>query len=227
MKNNRKIRLSSSDIEKYNIATTPPPKGSIFWQLWDSCIDIAHETLQTKFIEGIKNGTLDPIVFGAFNVDDGYYCFNGADDYLTASKKAKNELLKFFLKEKYNSYLTYNESFTDTWHIKDASSVIPTSVTKAYSDYERSVVLTKETIYSLVVMLPCDYLWYWFSTKIENKTPNNIYEPWIDDNLDSSSAYAIGNVLNLFSNEIDIGEATEIYKNAMTFELNNFKQATQ
>ncbi len=227
MKNNKKIRLSPSDISKYKLNTNPPPADSIFWKMWDDSINIANEVLQTQFIEQIKNGTLNPITFGAFNVDDGYYCFNGADDYLLASQNATDKLLKLFLGEKYISYEKYNDSFTKIWHIKDADSVIPSSVTKAYSDYERAVVVNKETIYSLVVMLPCDYLWYWFSSQIKDKTPNNLYEPWIDDNIDPSGAYAIGNVLDLFSKEINTDEAIKIYQTAMRFELDNFKQATQ
>ena len=228
MKNNKKIRLSKENIEQYKLTITPPPIGSIFWQLWDPCISIAGETLDTLFIQDIKNGTLDPSIFGAFNVDDGYYCFNGADDYKEAADKAKDELLKFFLEKKYKSYQDYNDTFTDTWHIKDASSVIPTSVTLEYSDYERSIVVNKKAIYSLVVMLPCDYLWVWFSQKIiENMSPSNLYLAWVKDNIEPSGAYAIGNILDLYSKDIDIIQAKEIYKQAMTFELENFIQALQ
>jgi len=135
--------------------TYPPPTDSLFWKLWNSCEDIAQKALNTKFLQGIKNGNLDPTKYGAFNVSDAYYCFNGAVDYLIAGNKAKDEELKAFLYKKCESFINFNNSLGETWRLKDCSSVVPTESIKNYSDFKRSVAINEDSIYSLIAMLPC------------------------------------------------------------------------
>ncbi|MEO1258630.1 MAG: TenA family transcriptional regulator [Bacteroidota bacterium] len=228
MKNNRTIKLENEAIKKLQISTGPPPADSLFWTMWSACTDIAEEALNTHFVQGIKNGTLDPTIYGGFNVSDAYYCFHGADDYLSAANRATDETLKAFLLKKYNSYKSYNDTFPDTWHVKDASSIVPTAVCKEYSTFESSVAQSEDPIYSLVTMLPCEYLWAWLGAQLAPPATGNLYAPWINGNNDPSGAYAMGNFLNDYQQRHDIDEvkANELYKKAMNFEFQNFATAT-
>ncbi|ACF13136.1 transcriptional activator, TenA family [Chloroherpeton thalassium ATCC 35110] len=230
MKNPRRLVLTAEFIAKHGLSTAPPPENSLFWKMWNACESIAQASLNTDFIQGIKNGTLDPVKYGAFNVSDAYYCFNGAQDYLAAESRASDPTLRAFLYEKYNSYQTYNEEFPDTWHIRDARGVIPLEICEEYSGFEKTVASHENPIYTLVAMIPCEYLWYWLAHELYPPASGNLYAPWIDGNNYPDGAYAMGNFLNDYQiahpDEIDENTAIEIYTQAMTYEQRNFSAAT-
>ena len=191
---------------------------------------ITEEALNTRYIQDIKSGTLHPSTYGAFNVSDAYYCFNGANDYAKAEKRAEQLGLKSYLTEKQNSYAKYNKEFTKSWHIKDAEGVIPTPVCKDYSDFETKIATQRDPVYCIPLMLPCEYLWSWIASELAESppVPNNLYQSWITDNDDPKGAYAMGNFINQepFKSYINDDEAISIYKQAITYEFKNFKTAT-
>jgi len=230
MKNPRRISLSE-ELMKLNLSTEEPPPDSLFWKMWNSCTEIANEALETPFIQGIKLGNLDPIKYGGFNVSDAYYCFNGAQDYLEAESATEDETLRAFLLEKYNSYQKYNEEFPKVWHIRDARGVVPIDVCKNYSEFESNVASHEEPIYCIVVMIPCEYLWYWLANQLAPPGQGNLYAQWITENDDPTGAYALGNFLNDYQKahpgEIDEEKAIQIYTQAMTYEKENFRAATE
>ncbi len=228
MKNNQGIVLSKDFINNHKLSTSPPPQDSLFWKMWNSCQDIANEALNTAFIQGIKNANLDPVKYGGFNVSDAYYCFHGASDYLTAANKASDQVLRAFLMKKYVSYDKYNQTFPHIWHVQDANGIVPSEVCKEYSAYESKIIAENEAIYALVVMLPCEYLWAWLGGQLSPPVSGNLYAPWITGNDDPTGAYAMGNFIDLYQKNYPIDEdfATQIYTQAMTYEFENFKTAT-
>lgn len=230
MRNPRRITLDQVFISQNNVLTDAPPQDSLFWFLWHKCQVIATKALSTDFIQGINHGTLDPIKYGAFTVSDAYYCFNGAQDYLAAESKAEDPTLQQYLLKKYQSYQKYNDEFPTIWHIRDASGVVPIDVCKAYSDFERQVASHQASIYTLITMIPCEFLWYWLAHSIAPANANNLYKPWINYNDDPSGAYAIGNFINEYQKthpeEINVDTAFQLYSTAMNYETENFIAAT-
>lgn len=220
--------MSDAFINEHKLSTKAPPKDSLFWTLWNSCEEIAHQALATDFVQGIKAGTLDPVKYGGFNVSDAYYCFHGADDYLKAASKATDPTLKAFLTKKYNSYVSYNNTFPKTWHVKNAEGIEPIDVCRDYSEFERQTVSKLAPIYCLIVMLPCEYLWAWLGAELAPPTKGNVYAPWITGNNDPSGAYAMGNFIDAYqkTKPIEYSMAQMIYAKAMTYEFNNFQAAT-
>lgn len=229
MKNNRRIELDKSFLVEYKLSTAPPPANSLFWKMWDDCMQIADDALNTDFIQGIADGTLDPVTYGGFNVSDAYYCFNGEQDYLTAAEKATNPGLQAFLLKKHKSYQKYNKTFPDIWHIKDANGIVPSKACKEYAEYESNVVSQMQSIYALIVMIPCEYLWAWLGNQLTPPETGNLYAPWITGNDDFEGAYAMGNFLNEYQKKHVINEsiAIDIYTKAMTYEYLNFMTATK
>jgi thiaminase/transcriptional activator TenA len=227
MKNNRSLQLDPDFININQLSTKRPPEDSLFWMLWNQNIKTAEEALHTDFIQGIKNGTLDPVTYGGFNVSDAYYCFHGAEGYQTAAAKAETPVLKAFLLKKYQGYESYNATFPTIWHIKDADGIVPSEVCKAYSEFESTVAQNQEAIYTLIAMIPCEYLWAWLGEQLSPAADTNLYKPWIDGNNDPSGAYAMGNFIDAYQkvHEIDVDLALQIYSQAMTYEYQNFKTA--
>ncbi|WP_440122302.1 hypothetical protein [Tenacibaculum sp. Ill] len=227
MRNNRATQLDHKFVTEHKLSTTPPPADSLFWNMWNTCEDIANKALNTQFIQEIKSGTLSPVNYGGFNINDAYYCFNGAQDYLTAMNRTSNATLKALLFKKYDSYQKYNETFPKTWHIKDATGIVPNEVCKQYSQFESMVASHQDPIYALIVMIPCEYLWAWLAEQLAPTSSKNLYASWIAGNNDPSGAYAIGNFLIEYQKENPIDEklATQFYTQAITYEYQNFNTA--
>ena len=51
-------------------------------KLFNNSLDIAKSALDTCFIQGIKNGTLDPRDYGAYAVQDSVYISHGKVELL-------------------------------------------------------------------------------------------------------------------------------------------------
>lgn len=229
MLSNRRLPDLSDLIAKYEIPTTRPPPDSLFWMMWDQVGSIACDTLTLPFLQGIRNGTLDPNKYGGYNVADAYYCFKGADAYKVAISHTEWESpLRAFLGKKYISYKKYNDTFPDTWHVSSAAAVTPPRITKEYAAYEDSVARRLPPIYALIVMLPCEYLWAWLASEMAPAKPGNVYAGWIKDNMDPSGAYAMGNFLHTYMerNRVDRRLAIEVYRKATYYEYANFAAAT-
>jgi len=225
------MQLTEHLINKHQLSTDPPPKDSLFWRLWDSSKSFADKSMKTDFLQGLKAGNLDPIKFGAFNVSDAYYCFKGTDCYEMAEKRADNPILKAFINQKVEGYVEYNKRFNETWFIKDANSIMPPAICTEYSDYEEKISADEDPIYTLILMLPCEYLWVWMSENMMPVDSRNIYGNWIKENLISEIPYAMGNFLDLYLKEnpgiIDEDKAMEIYNKAMEYEYRYFLSATE
>ena len=231
MRNPRRLLLNKRMLRAHNLLTSPPPEDSLFWKMWNACTSIAQQALATDFIQGIGKGILDPTKYGAFNVSDGYYCFKGAQYYIDAESRTDNETLKAFLHNKFTSYCQYNDEITNTWHLKDASGIVPIDACRYYSDYEATITSQEDPIYTIVLMLPCEFLWYWLALQLSSSTKsNNLYAEWIKNNLNPESAYAMGNFLTQYQVDypgaIDEDKAMQIYEVAMTYEYENFSAAT-
>jgi thiaminase/transcriptional activator TenA len=218
-------------IEEFNLSSDEPPQNSLFWKMWKSSLQSATKALDTNFIQGIKSGILDPNKFGAFYISNSYYCFNGADSYYEAEKRAEDLVLKSFLWRKYDNYNQYNQTFPDRWNLKNWESVMPTQVCKEYSEFEKRIAQELDPIYCIIVMLPCEYLWSWLAKQIGSLDPNNVYRSWPEENRHFSGAFAMGNFIEGYSQDypgsIQEDEAIRIYSQAMVYEAENFASATR
>ena len=223
-------RISKQLAATLPASEQPPPPDSLFWSMWEASQASAQGALSTAFIQGIGSGTLDPVTYGGFNVNDAYYCFNGADDYASAASRATDSSLAAFLAAKAQSYQQYNEAFSTRWRVRSGDCVAPYAACIFYSLLESLVAQHEPPIYTLIVMIPCEYLWAWLAAELPDPQPGNVYGPWITGNNDPSGAYKMGNFLDTFMSAnpgvVSAGTATSIYRAAMQYELENFQAAT-
>jgi thiaminase/transcriptional activator TenA len=235
MRNGRSLIAHESLIKRHNLATTTPVPESLFWTMWLANSGSARQALESAFVQGIKKGTLDPIRYGAFNVSDIYYCSKAADDYKLAAQRAVDPILKDYLLQKHKSYVHYNQTVCSAWSLSGPESIIPTQTALKYSQFEISVAKgtaengnTCDPIYSLIVMIPCEYLWAWLAAQLAPPDASNVYASWITVNNSPDGAYAMGNFLQNYSSNhrVDQEVALSLYRTAMTYECNNFLTAT-
>ena len=222
----KRARPPTDFYSTHNISKRPPNSDSIFWRMWEASQDLAEMCLETDFIQGIKKGNLSPVHFGVYTVMDAYYCFNGAEDYLEASRRSSDETLKAFLKHKYLRYRRYNKTWTKKWGLKDAASIVPNKAVRRYSLFERMVCQRENPIYALVVMLPCEYLWVWLVTQIKDHNKDNLYKFWFEANSNAEGAFAMGNFIEMFRQKypsvLDERKAFGLYRQAMQGEYADF-----
>lgn len=218
-------------IKEQGLSVDPPSEDSFFFRAFNANIKVAEQSLNTKFIQGIKNGNLSPDNYGALTVLDAYYCYNGATSFQIAlqntDEKAEPQLAAL-LKKLTESYEAYNKTFLDVWHLLNADCVVPTETCKNYAHHERIVANYYAPIYTLVAMLPCYYLWYWLSDQIYSFRENNLYGYWIEGCHSSSSAYTIGNFIDEWmraGKPFSEDAAMRFYADSMKYEFGNFDEA--
>ena len=229
----RRINFEHAALAAQNISTDKPAEDSISWKLWLACQDIAQEALASDYIQGIKNGTLDPNKYGQYTVQDAAYCYNAAADYQTIEERAKNEghpELSAFAQARLESYQKYNESFLEEWHIASGNAVVPSPAVKTYIDFEHGVAHQLPPIYGVIAMIPCDELWPWLATQLKDDAgPNNLYSFWITENNDWHGSYRLDNFIdNWFTAHPDIYDwdtALWVMRSCMTGETNFFRSA--
>ncbi|WP_428622132.1 hypothetical protein, partial [Sedimenticola sp.] len=214
MRNSRSLIDHDHLIKRHRLNTNPPSPDSLFWKMWNAGgSGIAKKALDTGFLQGIKDGNLDPIKFGAFNVSDIYYCFSGAKDYGKAAERTADPVLSDYLLNKQGSYNKYNKSACATWSLTGPQSVSPTPTAIKYSAFERSVAKgtakegdVEDPIFTLIAMLPCEFLWAWLAEQLAPPLHGNIYANWITSNAYPTGAYAMGNFLQDYISKNPIDE---------------------
>lgn len=211
---------------------SPPPEDSFFFRVFDKNLDTAKCVLHSNYLEAMKKGVLPPDNYGQLTVLDSYYCYRGADSYntaLCAINKDKEPELYDLMSELHKSYREYNVTFFVGWHIRTSESINATKNFIKYAEHEHHVACSIPPIYTLVAMLPCYYLWYWFSDEMLKEMPkDNLYYLWATYCHSANSAYRIGNFIEEWKRqgkEFDETLATNIYTTSMHCELDIFNEA--
>lgn len=220
-------------------STTEPPPDSLFWKLWRSNFGLASNALSTRFVEGVRTGDLSREVYTAWSQSDAFYCAQSALFYKLASDRAygeHDEVLGRFLRKKYEWFKSYNDFFYNGSYETNgnesdvngnAVDAVPSRVILEYVSFQHWVVLKFHPVYTLIVMLPCEWLWAWLTQKLSTKVDaSNEYIDWIRYNTDASSAFASANFIHNFmkshDNIIVPSIADELYRTAIIFEIDNF-----
>jgi len=218
-------RLTHADPQSG--ASTTKANTSLSASLWNSSQKLAQEALASDFIQGIKNGTLDPNQFGQYTIQDVLYCAHGLSDWETVASRATDPDVKSFATARVTSWKSYIKELFSDWHIADPSAINLSTAVKTYSDLESNVANNYDPLYAAVVMLPCDRLWYWLATQIAPDSPtNNVYQFWIADNGGSDSgAKRLEAFIDAHAAQIDADIAHHIFHQAMLGEVNGFRSA--
>lgn len=220
-------------------STTEPPPHSLFWKLWRSNFGLARNALSTRFVEGVRTGELPREVYLRWSQSDAFYCAQSASFYKLASERAygeHEEALGRFLQKKYEWYESYNNFFhNDSYGTNrnesvmsgDAAVPVPSRVILEYVSFQHWVVLKFHPVYTLIVMLPCEWLWAWLTQKLYTEVDaSNEYMDWIRYNTDATSAFASANFIHSYmkshENIIVPSIADELYRTATVFEIDNF-----
>jgi thiaminase/transcriptional activator TenA len=103
----RLTNFAHEALAALHLDVTKPAADSISAKLWAACDDVAQDSLNSDFMQGLGNGTLSPDKYGQYIVQDCAYCANAAGDYRTFEGRATaagEPKLAAFAKARYESY---------------------------------------------------------------------------------------------------------------------------
>ncbi|XP_021375613.1 uncharacterized protein LOC110464620 [Mizuhopecten yessoensis] len=203
---------------------TSTGKGSNFDYLWAETESERKQALSTPFVQGVKDGTLDPVTFGGFVVQDCIYLYRQYKAIIQAEKSAKPGVLKTFLIKLIVKYEGYYKGAFKLWHIDDPSGIKLGKAGQTYVDFVDKEADEPETIYFLVSIAPCLKLWSWLGTQIGTK--HGAYDQWVTNNfVGGSTLKSIVQFIDEQKDKLDRVKALAIFKEGMGHEYKFFNSA--
>ena len=196
-------------------------------KLWERNYDLASLSLNTKFVQGIKNGDLPKTKFQEYLAQDYFFLESFARAYgLAVSKSRNKQTIKTLsvLLSGVSEELILHETYAKEWDIDLTTNLIGPA-TKKYTDFLEEVSLNLSLIEIMSAMTPCMRLYSWLGKKLLNMISDNPYKEWIltysDESFDNL-AKSLENLIDEYDESYDIGQVNFLYKRAMELELDFF-----
>ena len=196
-------------------------------KLWEKNYDLALLSLNTKFIQGLKNGTLPKTKFKEYLAQDYFFLESFARAYGLAVFKSRNKKDIKILSELLSGVseeLMLHETYAKEWDIDLTNNSIEPA-TKQYTDFLEEVSVNLSLIEIMSAMTPCMRLYSWLGQNLINMISDNPYKEWIltysdqsFDNLAKSLEYLIDDYDEFY----DLEQINLLYKRAMELELEFF-----
>ena len=196
-------------------------------KLWESNYDLASLSLNTKFVQGIKNGNLPKSKFQEYLAQDYFFLESFARAYGLAVSKSKNkQTIKILsgLLSGVSEELILHETYAKQWDIDLTTNLIEPA-TKKYTDFLEEVSTNLSLIEIMCAMTPCMRLYSWIGKNLLNMISNNPYKEWIltySDQSFDNLAKSLENLIDEYNHSYDIDQVNFLYKRAMELELEFF-----
>ncbi len=196
-------------------------------KLWERNYNLASLSLNTKFVQGIKNGDLPKTKFQEYLAQDYFFLESFARAYGSAVSKSRNKknikTLSVLLSG-VSEELILHETYAKEWDIDLTTNSIGPA-TKKYTDFLEEVSLNLSLIEIMSAMTPCMRLYSWLGKKLLNMISDNPYKEWILTYSDESFhnlAKSLENLIDEYDESYDIDQINFLYKKAMELELDFF-----
>tara|TARA_B100000579_G_scaffold295291_1_gene245463 strand:- start:261 stop:911 length:651 start_codon:yes stop_codon:yes gene_type:complete len=197
-------------------------------KLWENNYHLASLSLNTKFVQGIKNGDLPKTKFQDYIAQDYYFLESFARAYGLAVSKSNNKKTIQILSRLLSGVseeLILHETYAKRWDIDLSTNTIKPA-TKKYTDFLKEVSKNLSLIEIVSAMTPCMRLYSWIGKNLLNMKSNNPYKEWIltySDKDFENLANSLENIINEYNYSYDINQVNFLYKRAMELELEFFK----
>ena len=196
-------------------------------KLWERNYNLASLSLNTKFVQGIKNGDLPKTKFQEYLAQDYFFLESFARAYglaVSKSRNKKNIKTLSVLLSGVSEELILHETYAKEWDIDLTTNLIGPA-TKKYTDFLEEVSLNLSFIEIMSAMTPCMRLYSWLGKKLLNMISHNPYKEWIltysDESFDNL-AKSLENLIDEYDEPYDIDQVNFLYKRAMELELDFF-----
>ena len=196
-------------------------------KLWERNYNLASLSLNTKFVQGIKNGDLPKTKFQEYLAQDYFFLESFARAYglaVSKSRNKKNIKTLSILLSGVSEELILHETYAKEWDIDLTTNLIGPA-TKKYTDFLEEVSINLSLIEIMSAMTPCMRLYSWLGKKLLNMISDNPYKEWIltysDESFDNL-AKSLENLIDEYDESYDIDQINFLYKKAMELELDFF-----
>ena len=196
-------------------------------KLWMDNHEIALLSLNTKFVQGLKTGSLPKNIFQEYLAQDYFFLETFARAYGLAVSKSKDKYSIRKLSELLmgvSEELILHETYAKEWDI-DLSNNYIKKATKDYTDFLDYTAKKLSTIEIMFAMTPCMRLYAWIGKILYKEDFDDKYKEWIitysDDGFENL-ANSLENLIETYKESYDINQAQSLYKRAMELELHFF-----
>ena len=195
--------------------------------LWDKNLNLAKQSLQTNFVQGIKNGSLPKDKFKAYVAQDYYFLRSFAHAYGLAVSKCKDKKVLRVLSKLLlgvSEELILHEGYSKELDI-NLNTVRIDTATREYTEFLYEVSTNNSLIEIICSMTPCMRLYSWIGCSLSNYIENNPYSEWIKTYSDegfNSLAKSLENLIDQDNGGNSINALNFFYKKAMELEVNFF-----
>ena len=200
---------------------------SITKKLWEDNYDIALLCLNTKFVKGLKDGSLPKNIFQEYLAQDYFFLETFAKAYGLAVSKSKDKYSIRKLSQLLvgvSEELILHETYAKQWDI-DLSNNYIKRATQDYTDFLDYTAKKLSTIEIMFAMTPCMRLYSWIGKNLYEEDFDIKYKEWIitysDDGFENL-ANSLENLIETNKESYDINQAKSLYKRAMELEFNFF-----
>ena len=198
-------------------------------KLWEDNYEIAVLSLNTKFVQGLKTGSLPKNIFQEYLAQDYFFLETFARAYGLAVYKSKDKYSIRKLSELLmgvSEELILHETYAKEWGI-DLSENYIKKATKNYTDFLEDTSKRYSSIEIMFAMTPCMRLYSWIGKSLYEEDFDNKYKEWIvtysDENFENL-ANSLENLIEANNESYDINQAKYLYKRAMELELDFFNE---
>ena len=201
---------------------------SITKKLWDDNYEIALQSLNTKFVQGLKTGSLPKDIFQEYLAQDYFFLETFAKAYGLAVSKSKDKYSIRRLSELLmgvSEELILHETYAKQWGI-DLSNNYIKKATKNYTDFLNDTSKRLSSVEIMFAMTPCMRLYSWIGKSLYEGDFDNKYKEWIITYSDANFeklADSLENLIESNKESYDINQVKYLYKRAMELELDFFK----
>ena len=196
-------------------------------KLWERNYNLASLSLNTKFVQGIKNGDLPKTKFQEYLAQDYFFLESFARAYglaVSKSRNKKNIKTLSVLLSGVSEELILHETYAKEWDIDLTTNLIEPA-TKKYTEFLEEVSINLSLIEIMSAMTPCMRLYSWLGKELLNMTSNNPYKEWIltySDQSFDNLAKSLENLIDEYNDLYDIDQVYFLYRRAMQLELEFF-----
>ena len=150
--------------------------------LWEENKVLALACLNTPFVRGIADGTLERAAFSHYVGQDVFFLQTFARAYTIAGAKSPDwdgfcELHQ--LADGVSRELELHASFAAAWDV-DTKNVAPASATRHYTDFVMATAWGHDTGMTVTALTPCMRLYAWLGQQLAAGNPGeHCYAEWI------------------------------------------------
>ncbi len=202
-------------------------KMKITKKLWEDNYEIALLSLNTKFVQGLKNGSLPKNIFQEYLAQDYFFLETFAKAYGLAVSKSKDKYSIRKLSELLmgvSEELILHENYAKEWDI-DLSNNYIKKATKNYTDFLDVTSKRRSSVEIMFAMTPCMRLYSWIGKSLYKEDFDIKYKEWIitySDEGFEKLADSLENLIETNKETYDINHAKYLYRRAMELELDFF-----